>query len=142
MENNKSEKNGVDQGDEVTKRVLILDDDQWFTNLLTELLQTQHFQTKTVENGVEGIKEIMNSDFDIILCDIMMPNLSGDMFYVAVQRIKPHLCKRFIFMSGHKGNPKIEAFIKNINGTVLWKPFELHQLTEAIRNIEIRAKEN
>ncbi len=46
-----------------------------------------------------------------------------------------------IFMSGHKGNPKIEAFIKSINGTVLWKPFELYQLTEAIRNVEIRAKE-
>jgi DNA-binding NtrC family response regulator len=141
MGNDKNLKSEVIEGDGVRRKILILDDDQWFSNLLVELLQTQHFHTKTVENGVEGIKEIMNSDFDVILCDIMMPNLSGDMFYVAVQRTKPHLCKRFIFMSGHKGNPKIEAFIKSINGTVLWKPFELYQLTEAIRNVEIRAKE-
>ncbi len=140
MDNDENVKSKVIDGDGVTRKILILDDDQWFTNLLVELLQTQHFQTKTVDNGVEGIKEIMNSDFDVILCDIMMPNLSGDMFYVAVQRTKPHLCKRFIFMSGHKGNPKIEAFIKSINGKVLWKPFELHQLTEAIRDVEMKVK--
>ncbi|MGC8885866.1 MAG: response regulator [Verrucomicrobiia bacterium] len=125
-----------------SKKVLILDDDQWFTNLLTELLQTQNFQITTVENGVEGLKEIMKTDYDVILCDIMMPNLSGDMFYVAVQRTKPHLCKRFIFMSGHKGNPKIEEFIKNVSGIMLWKPFELYQLLKAIKALEVKSREN
>ncbi|MGC8742328.1 MAG: response regulator [Verrucomicrobiia bacterium] len=127
--------------EKTVRKILILDDDQWFTNLLTELLQTQKFQITTVENGVEGLKEVMKTDFDVILCDIMMPNLSGDMFYIAVQKTKPYLCKRFIFMSGHKGNLKVEEFIKGINGVMLWKPFELYQLLEAIRTLDTKSRE-
>ena len=63
------------------------------------------------------------------------PNLSGDMFYMAVERTKPNLCKRFIFMTGHKGDPKIDAFIRKVRGLMLWKPFELHDLQATIEAI-------
>lgn len=141
MEQKENSGKNAEEWGKICKKILILDDDQWFTNLLVELLQTQHFKTTTVESGIEGLKEVMNSDFDVILCDMMMPNLSGDMFYLAVQRTKPHLCKRFIFMSGHKGNPKVEEFIKNVNGIMLWKPFELYQLLDTIKILETRARE-
>jgi DNA-binding NarL/FixJ family response regulator len=61
-----------------------------------------------------------------------MPNMRGDMFYKAVERTKPRLCKRFVFMTGHQTNKEVNDFIRGIRGLVLWKPFEMHQLTEAI----------
>lgn len=122
------------------KKILILDDDKWFSDLISELLESQNFKVKAVESGVDGLKEIMETDYDFILCDMMMPNLSGDMFYLAVQRARPNLCKRFIFMTGHKDNPKIAEFIKSVNGIVLWKPFDLYQLLEAIKTIEQTSK--
>jgi hypothetical protein len=63
---------------------------------------------------------------------MVMPNLPGDMFYLAVERTKPGLCKRFLFMTGHAADPKWDSFIRKVNGVILWKPFELHELMERI----------
>ena len=104
-------------------------------DLLKDHLGSQGYLVTYVTSGVEGLKLVMMGEFDIILCDMMMPNLSGDMFYLAVERTKPHLCKRFIFMTGHKGDPKIDAFIRKVRGLMLWKPFELHDLQAAITAI-------
>jgi two-component system, NtrC family, sensor kinase len=117
------------------RKILVLDDDKDFIFLLREFLIEQHFEVIAVENGVEGVKQVMATDFDIILCDMAMPKLSGDMFYLAVERTKPHLCKRFIFMTGHSGDAKITEFIRRVRGLVLWKPFELYMLTEAIKTV-------
>jgi len=117
------------------RKILVLDDDKDFIIVLREFLMEQHFEVIAVENGVEGVKQVMATDFDIILCDMAMPKLSGDMFYMAVERTKPHLCKRFIFMTGHSGDAKIGDFIRRVKGLMLWKPFELYMLNEAIRSV-------
>ena len=67
----------------------------------------------------------------------MMPNLPGDMFYLAVERTKPQLCKKFIFMTGFAGDPKWQAFISRVKGVVLAKPFEFHLLLESITRVLI-----
>ncbi len=117
------------------KRILMLEDDVELADLLKAHLGSQGYLVSYVKSGVEGLKLIMMGEFDVVLCDMMMPNLSGDMFYLAVERIKPQLCKRFIFMTGHKGDPKIDAFIRKVRGLMLWKPFELHDLQAAIEAI-------
>ncbi len=117
------------------KKILMLEDDTELAALLNEYLGSQGFVVTYVKSGVEGLKLIMMGEYDVILCDMMMPNLSGDMFYLAVERTKPLLCKRFIFMTGHKGDPKIDAFIRKVRGLMLWKPFELHDLQAAITAI-------
>ena len=117
------------------KTMLLLEDDSRFAEILMIELEANNFRVACVKNGVEGLKKIMSEDFDVILCDMMMPNLPGDMFYLAVQRTKPHLCKRFIFMTGHKGEKKIDEFIRSVRGIMLWKPFQFHDLLEAIKII-------
>ncbi len=117
------------------KKILLLEDDIEQADILKEYLGSHGYVVTYVKSGVEGLKSIMVGDYDAILCDMMMPNLSGDMFYLAVERIKPQLCKRFVFMTGHKGDPKIDAFIRKVRGLMLWKPFELHDLQAAISAI-------
>lgn len=117
------------------RKILVLDDDKDLIFLIKEFLAAQHFDVIAVENGVEGVKQVMATDFDVILCDMAMPKLPGDMFYLAVERTKPHLCKRFIFMTGHRGDPKIDEFIRRVKGLMLWKPFEMYMLTEAVQSV-------
>ena len=117
------------------RKVLVLDDDKDFILLMKEFLSAQSFEVTAVENGVEGVKHIMATDFDVIICDMAMPKLPGDMFYLAVERTKPHLTKRFIFITGHRGDTKIDEFIRRVKGMMLWKPFEMYMLTEAIQTI-------
>jgi CheY-like chemotaxis protein len=116
-----------------SRSVLLLEDDPEFRDLLTTELQANGFTVTCVANGVEGLKKIMAADFDVILCDMMMPSLPGDMFYIAIERTKPHLCKRFVFMTGHKGEKKIDEFIRKVRGIILWKPFQFHDLLQTIQ---------
>ncbi|MBI5774436.1 MAG: response regulator [Verrucomicrobia bacterium] len=120
------------------KKLLLLEDDGELTQVLKDYLVSSGYQVTAVKNGVEGLKHVMAADFDAILCDMMMPNLPGDMFYLAVERTKPHLCKRFIFMTGHRGDAKIDEFIRRVRGMMLWKPFEMHTLMDALQAVAKR----
>ncbi|MDD5138935.1 MAG: response regulator [Verrucomicrobiales bacterium] len=116
-----------------TKSILILEDDAALAFILKEALENQRYVVTVVPNGAEGLKKIMAGDYSVILCDMVMPNFPGDMFYLAVERVRPQLCNRFIFMTGHQGDRKIEQFIRSIRGLMLWKPFEMHVLFDAIK---------
>lgn len=121
-----------------TKKVLLLEDDEDFRGIIKDFLESNLYNVVTVRNGVEGVREIMASDFEVILCDMMMPTLPGDMFYLAVERMRPHLCDRFLFMTGHKGDIKISEFIKKVSGTMLNKPFHMEDLLEMIAFVQVR----
>jgi len=120
------------------RRVLLLEDDPQFKDIMKEFLSTHNFDVVAVQNGVEGVHEVLANDFEVILCDMMMPTLPGDMFFRAVERMRPHLCDRFIFMTGHRGNPKVTDFIRNVNGTILSKPFHVDDLLEMIAFVQVR----
>ena len=114
------------------KSVLLLDDDVDLADTLKSLLESHNYIVTTVKNGVEGLREVMAMDFDIIMCDMLMPAMPGDMFYLAVERIKPHLCPRFIFLTGHADNPKVSEFLQKIDATALYKPVTNEELIHTI----------
>ena len=114
------------------KRILMLEDETEFSAVVKELLESHGHEVTCVSSGIEGFKCVMAQDFDVIICDLLMPNLPGDMFYLAVEKTRPKLCKRFVFISGHRADPRWEAFIQKINGVILWKPFPTNELLAAI----------
>jgi len=115
------------------KSLLILEDDHDFAEMLRLFLEDHSFKVTCVANGVEGLRQIMGHDFDIILCDLVMPNLPGDMFYLAVERTKKLLCKRFVFMTGHRSDPKWHGFLSKVGGPVVEKPFAMTDLLSTIQ---------
>lgn len=123
---------GLDSSELDIKRILLLDDDIDLANTLKLLLESHNFVVTTAKNGLEGLREVMALDFDIIMCDMMMPKMPGDMFYLAVERTKPHLCERFIFITGHPDNPKVTGFLRRLNALVLYKPMATEDLIRAI----------
>ena len=116
------------RSEKVIHSILVVDDDVELAMMYQELLGAQGYFVNTASNGVEGLKYIMAHNVDAIICDIMMPQMPGDMFYLAVERTKPELCKRFIFVTSYEGNPKVEAFFKKIGPIVLYKPVTLGKL--------------
>jgi len=115
------------------KSILLLDDDIDLADTLKQLLESHNFVVTTVSNGVEGVREIMRFDFDLIMCDMMMPHMPGDMFYFAVQRTKPHLCSRFIFITGYPDKPEVVYFLAGLpDSVVLNKPVANDDLIRAI----------
>jgi CheY-like chemotaxis protein len=127
-----------ESGAMIKKKVLVLEDEPSFREIMECYFLDQGFQVVSVQNGVEGVHEILASDFDAILCDMQMPTLPGDMFYRAVERMRPHLCDRFIFMTGYRGNQKVNEFIRTVNGMFLLKPFQMAELQDVLAFIELR----
>lgn len=123
----------------ITKRkILVLEDDDAFRSFLKRLLIQEGFEVVSVLNGVDGVHQILANDFDAILCDILMPTLPGDMFYRAVERMRPHLCRRFVFMTGQYEQAKVKEFLANTGGTILLKPFQIEDLREMLAFVESR----
>ncbi len=120
------------------RNILLVDDDEDLSAALKALLETRNFVVTTAGNGVEALQETMQFDFDAIICDLMMPTMPGDMFYRAVERTKPQLCKRFIFITGNRLDPRLENFLEEIQGEILSKPFEVDDLIEVIGLISRR----
>ena len=118
------------------QRVLLLEDgDDFRERFLREHLVSRRFQVTSVPSGVEGVREIMKGAFDLIICDMMMPRMGGEMFYWAVTRIRPATAQRFIFFTGYPNNPAIEFFFKRVNATVLIKPFKLKALDSTMDDV-------
>jgi DNA-binding NtrC family response regulator len=129
----------TDEAPELSKTVLLVEDDAAFAEILKEYLESYDFSVTIACDGVQGMKRVMEKDFDIIICDLLMPNLPGDMFYIGVERVKPKLAKRFIFITGHQNNPKISEFVKKVRALTLFKPFEMHVLLETI-NVALKTQ--
>src|SRR6266513_2238301 len=136
----------LDIGEEVAtfagpaRRVLLLEDRDDFREVLRDHLVLRSYEVTSVPNGVEGLREIMSGAIDLIICDMMMPKVGGEMFYWAVTRVRPATARRFIFFTGHQNNPAIEFFFRRVNATVLRKPFRLAALDSAIENVLLRLR--
>ena len=115
--------------------VLIVEDDIELGDTLKDFLESHPYCVTRVTDGAEGLRQLSAVDFDVILCDMVVPSLSGSDLYQSVKSMKPHLCKRFIFMTGHNADPKSDHFVRRIGAIMLWKPFHLADLLAAVQTI-------
>jgi CheY-like chemotaxis protein len=122
------------------RRVLLLEDRDDFREVLHDHLVCCSYEVTSVPSGVEGLREIMKGTFDLIICDMMMPQVGGEMFYWAVTRVRPAAAQRFIFFTGHQNNPAINFFFRRVNATVLIKPFKLKALDSAIHDVFLKLR--
>jgi DNA-binding response OmpR family regulator len=123
------------------KNVLLVDDDEALANTLKLLLESHNFIVTTACNGADALREIVAFDFDVIICDMMMPKMAGDMFYLGVQKVKPHLISRFLFVTGHADNPKVDTFLKSIDANVIFKPVLTEELVRMISFVLKRSQD-
>lgn len=114
--------------DDRSKHVLLVDDDEMLLATYQDMLQSHNLQVSTATNGVNALKLIISQEVDAIVCDWMMPTMAGDMFYLAVQKIKPFLCQRFIFITGFEGHPQFKEFLLKNKPVVLYKPVTVGKL--------------
>ncbi len=125
------------------KHVLLVDDNPLLASRIRStlkfLVKSHEFVVTTVATGADAVRAIIAFDFDLIICDMMMPHMAGDMFYLAVQRIKPQMIPRLLFVSD-PGQPELNAYLQSINAQVVYKPVEAKALECAITAVLGRKK--
>ena len=115
--------------------VLVVDDDIELSLLYQGLLQAHGYRVSTAANGAQALKLVAKGQVDAILCDLSMPELAGDLFYLEVGRAQPQLLKRFIFVTANADNQMYEAFLRKIKAPVLSKPVSTDRLVEKLEGM-------
>jgi|CXWL01.1.fsa_nt_gi DNA-binding NtrC family response regulator len=70
-------------------RVLIIDDEKGMRDMLSFTLTKKNFDVTVMESGEKGVAAAIGSDFDVVVCDIMMPGLDGIKFLEILKRERP-----------------------------------------------------
>jgi len=102
-------------------RILIIDDEEMLTSALARSLRGH--QVHTANRGAQAVEMAMASRFDLILCDLIMPEMTGMDVYKALHAADEGIRKRFVFMTGATVTSEAKAFAERIDVPVLEKPF-------------------
>ncbi len=115
--------------------VLVVDDEPAVLELLAEALG-EHADVVTAANGHEA-REILRHDgeFDAILCDLMMPGMGGVELFDWVDRARPTLASRMIFMTGAAYSEDAREFLARVDNERLDKPFRVRDVERVLDRV-------
>ena len=118
--------------------VLVVEDDVLVAAMIDRLLKDDHHVT-LAEDGVEALDLIVSGKlFDVILCDLIMPRMTGAELHAALSRTHPQMVERMIFISGGALMPEGRAFLDSVPNPVLEKPFLPRNLCALVEGMMIR----
>jgi len=113
-------------------KILVIDDERSIRNTLKDILGFEGYQVELAENGKEGIDLVQATDFDIILCDIKMPEMDGLEVLEQIRKVKPE--STVVMISGHGTIETAVEAIKKGAFDFIEKPLDLNRLLITLRN--------
>ena len=115
----------------MAKKILIADDDKGFVKLLGAFLKKQGYEIVVAYDGAEALQKMEKTSPDLVLLDIVMPNVNGYAFVLEVKRLKEASRVPIIVLTCKE---KLEDIFK-IEGVkeYIVKPFEHNDLLEKIK---------
>ncbi len=116
-------------------RVLVIDDDASTGKLVRRVLGAEYDVVATV-NAHEALAWIGAGDrFDVILCDLLMPELNGQDFYAELQKVSPDHVGRTIIMTGGAVTVGAVGFLQKLKNRHVMKPFDVRGLRTIVSRV-------
>jgi CheY-like chemotaxis protein len=114
-------------------RILVVDDDPMVGTTLRRVLERDH-EVTVVESGREALTLIgAGLRYDVILCDVMMPQMTGIELHAELGHLAVDQQERMIFVTGGTFTPKARAFFDKAPNALIEKPFNLRNLRAVVR---------
>lgn len=113
-------------------RILVIDDERSIRNTLKDILEYEKYEVDLAEDGKKGLDLIRSNNYDIILCDIKMPEMDGIEVLQKIQILKPDV--PVVMISGHGNIDTAVESIKEGAYDFIEKPLDLNRLLITIRN--------
>jgi DNA-binding response OmpR family regulator len=117
------------------KALLVVDDDRQLASALEWILKDENYLVDIAFDGQEALLKVKIHEYDAVICDVMMPRLRGDDFYLQARKVRPNLGKRFIFITGFAADSDIREFLDTVGLTHLVKPFPISQLIDSVKKL-------
>lgn len=113
-------------------KILIIDDERAIRRALREILEFEQFEVDEAENGKQGLDKALAQSYDVIFCDIKMPELDG--MEVLEGITKANIDVPVIMISGHGNIETAVQAIRNGAFDFIEKPLDLNRILVTIRN--------
>ena len=115
--------------------ILVIDDEPSVVRALTGLLRRDGYRVGTASNGRHALAQLQEWHYDIILCDLHMPDLDGPAFYAILARQYPALGQRIIFLTGNTKGSANRTFLTQCGRPWLRKPCPIATIRHAIQHV-------
>ena len=118
-------------------QILIVDDEISVSRTLRALLQNEHDVVLTSDGAqaLTAIAEGPHAGFDVIMCDLMMPGMSGMELYERIRQEHPGLEARIVFMTGGVSMDRAREFLATTINLTFEKPFDFDRLRRTLRRL-------
>ncbi len=115
------------------KRILIVDDEKYILDFFIEIFKMYPIQVDTASDGRAAMERLMKNDYDLVMTDFRMPEMSGRDLFRWVKERKPQLARRMIFITGDTVSSETRSFFEINSSPYLAKPFKIEEVKEVIQ---------
>lgn len=122
------------------RRILVVEDERNMRSVLESLLR-EDYDVTAVSTGSEALRLLRDGDgWDVVLCDLLMPQMSGMDLYEWMEAERPALTRRTVFMTGGAFTERARALLERCPGRWIEKPFDFDALLEQLDRVHRAAR--
>ena len=116
-------------------RILVVDDEPMIGIAIRRTLQREH-EVVTLTSAREACARLTGGErFDLVLSDLMMPEMSGVELHQELSRLSPELAARMVFLTGGAFTPYARSFLSEVQNHRLEKPFSAEELRGLVQSL-------
>jgi DNA-binding response OmpR family regulator len=119
-------------------RLFVIDDEPSIRAAINRFLSRRKWEVEEAEDGRVALDILLRSEpnrYDVVMCDLRMPHLSGGELYRKLLGTRPDLVRRLLFSTGDVVSTDAANFLGDSGRPVIEKPFELARLEELLNQI-------
>ncbi|MGC3961390.1 MAG: response regulator [Verrucomicrobiota bacterium] len=117
------------------RQIVIVDDNADLAWFFAEILKLHGYEALVFADPVAALKHVLSQTTDAVICDLQMPQLDGDLLYATVERSKPELVRRFLFVTAAADEARYQHFLGTVEAPVLLKPVAVESLLAEIERL-------
>lgn len=121
---------------ESRRRLLVVDDEQAVLNVIERLVRAEHHDVVSCRRAADALERIRSGErFDAILCDVMMPEMTGIELHDALSRDVPDQAQRMVFVTGGAFTQAARTFLASVPNPCVHKPVDAESLRVAVQKV-------
>jgi len=118
-------------------KILVVDDERAVASMLSRILGEEH-DVQVATDATAALEILEREEFDLILCDLLMPHVTGMDLYAELAKRHPGREARVVFMTGGAFTPRAAQFLSKVDNARIEKPFDLMAIRKLVRELAAR----
>jgi CheY-like chemotaxis protein len=117
------------------EKILVVDDEKPIVEMLGEMLGLLGYAPTLCTSAAEALEKMDQTEFDLVLSDVRMPQIDGQEFYRQASRKNLAFSQRFVFLTGDTINQETKAFLSSVGSQHISKPFRFSSIQEVVKRM-------